>query len=136
MKAVLVGIIGAEKKLYYIIDTENKNSDGVVDDGKNPKIVNFWKTAIRQNSLQPIKTTAFHRLLWDGPEDGNRSRWERIFVNKTQNIDKMLLSGVVIVSDVLKSTNKTKSLNERASEFKTLMQTQNVEIVRNRAGRQ
>jgi hypothetical protein len=45
-------------------------------------------------------------------------------------------SGVVFSSDAMKSKAKEKSINHRATEFKTLMQTQNINIVRSRTGKQ
>ena len=132
MKAVFVGTIDSEKKFYYIIDAKNKESDGVVSDGETSKVVNFWKTASKSNTLKPIKSTNFHKFLWDNedPEGPDEDRWNRVFENKTQKISEHMFSGVQIVSDVLKSKIKAKSINYRISEFKSLLETQNTSIVR------
>lgn len=134
MKAVLVGTLGNEHKLYYVIDASSKKTDGVLSDGKNPKVVNFWKTAIGLNGLEPIKSSNFHKFLWDNEylEEEDEDRWKRIFVNKTQKIPADVLSGVTIINDVLKSKIKSKSIDQRVSEFKTLLETQNMSIVRNK----
>jgi len=133
MKAVLVATVSAEKKLYYIVDSNSKNQDGVLVDEKGSKVVNFWKTATKLNGLKPIKSSNFHKYLWDNDVDdleANEDRWKRIFVNKTQKIPENLLSGIPIVTDVLKSKIKSKSIDKRVFEFKALLQTQNVSIVR------
>jgi len=132
MKAILVGTMGDEHKLYYVIDSSSEKMDGVLSDGINPKLVNFWKTAVRLNGLTLIKSSNFHKFLWDNEysEDEDQDRWKRIFVTKTQKIPEDLLSGVTIVNDVLKSKMKSKSINQRVHEFKTLLETQNVSMVR------
>lgn len=134
MKAVLVATINDEQKLYYIVDSQLKGKDGVLSDGINPKIVDFWKTAVRLNGLKPIKTTNFHKFLWDNDfsDDSDEDRWNRVFINKTQKIPEHLLSGVTIVADVLKSKMKSKSIDRRVFEFKTLLETQNTAFVRNK----
>ena len=132
MKAILVGTMGDEHKLYYVIDSSSGKMDGVLSDGKNPKLVNFWKTTVRLNGLALIKSSSFHKFLWDNEylEDQDEDRWKRIFVTKTQKIPEDLLSGVTIVNDVLKSNIKSKSINQRVYEFKALLETQNVSMVR------
>jgi len=131
MKAVLVATVNGEQKLYYIVDSSSKNRDGVLSTEKDSKVVNFWKTATKLNGLKPIKSSNFHKYLWDNEsEDADEDRWKRIFVNKTQKIPENLLSGIPIVTDVLKSKMKSKSVNRRVFEFKSLLETQNVSIVR------
>lgn len=133
MKAILVATINEEKKLYYIVDSTSKDRDGVLSDDKGGKVVNFWKTATKLNGLKPIKSSNFHKYLWDNKsddQDADEDRWKRVFVNKTQKIPENLLSGVPIVADVLKSKMKSKSVDKRVFEFKSLLETQNVSIVR------
>lgn len=136
MKAVLVGIVHGDKKLFYVVDAKNDKTDGILDDGKNPKIVNFWATAMNARNLVPLRSTKFHDFLWDGASAENSDEWERVFIKKTQIVSQRMLAGVTISSDAMKAKAKEKSLNNRATEFKTLMQTQNINIVRDRMGRQ
>jgi hypothetical protein len=136
MKAVLAAVIDGEKKLYYVLDSKDKNSDGVLVNEDKPKLVNFWRTATRANNLVPLRSTKFHDYLWDGASSEDKEVWERIFIKKTQDIDNPMTSGLTISTDVMKSKPKEKSLNARAMEFKTLMQTQNINMVRNKAGKQ
>lgn len=136
MKAVLVATIDAEKKLYYVLDAKDKNSDGVLIHEDKPRVVNFWRTATRANNLVPLRSTKFHDYLWDGASGDDQEVWERVFVKKTQNVSNSMTFGLTISTDVMKSKPKEKALNARAMEFKTLMQTQNINIVRNKAGKQ
>jgi hypothetical protein len=136
MKAVLVATIDGEKKLYYVLDSRDKNSDGVLVNEDKSRVVNFWRTATRANNLVPLRSTKFHDYLWDGASGEDKEVWERVFVKKTQDVSDSMVSGVTISTDVMKSKPKEKSINNRAMEFKTLMQTQNINMVRNKAGRQ
>lgn len=135
MKAVLVGTIDGESRFFYIVDAKSRKSDGVVDDGSKPRVVDFWSTAMNARNLVPLRSTKFHDFLWDGASWENSDEWERIFVNKTQDVSPKILSGVTISTDAMKSKVKEKSINSRASEFKTSMQTQNLSMIRNRIGR-
>ena len=136
MKAVLVATVYGDKKLFYVVDAKDEKTDGVLDDGVKPKVVNFWATAMNAINLVPLRSTNFHDFLWDGASWDNSDEWERVFVKKTQVVSPRMSSGVVFSSDAMKSKVKEKSINHRATEFKTLMQTQNINIVRSRTGKQ
>lgn len=129
MKAVLVATIGGEKRLYYVIDAGSRSSDGVLEYDGKPKIVNFWDTVARSTDVSPIESTKFHDFLWNGAESDEDDSWVRIFINKTQSVDNRMLSGVTINSDVMKASIKKKSIDSRASEFKTILVTQNSSMV-------
>lgn len=129
MKAVFVATLGGEKKLYYVVDSDSQNSDGVVDNEGKPKLVNFWKTVANSTDISPIKSTNFHKFLWDGAESEDRDSWVRIFINKTQSVERSMLAGIAINNDVMKSSIKKKSINNRAMDFKSAMITQNGSII-------
>jgi hypothetical protein len=135
MKAVLVATIGGDKKLYYVLDATDRNSDGVLNDDGKPRLVNFWRTAVRANNLVPLRSTKFHDYLWDGASGDDSDVWERIFMRKNQSISNSMTAGLTISNDVMKSKPKEKSINNRAMEFKTLLQTQNINIIRTKTGR-
>lgn len=133
MKAVFVGKIG-QSKLYYVLDPSDKKSDGVIVPpvGK-PKVISFWDTAMSHPALKKLENSAFHQWLWQKPEDEKKKMWYRNFVLKTQPIDDRLLRGVPLNSDIMKAGAKTKSLNERAGEFKQLSITQNLHEIKRKA---
>jgi hypothetical protein len=136
MKAVLVATIDGEKNLYYILDAKDDKSDGVIDDGKKPRIVSFWRTAMKANNLVPLRLGKFYDYLWDGATGEDPEQWERIFLAKNQEVEKTMTSGLTISNDVMKAKTKEKSITTRAMEFKTLKETQNLNIIRNKVGRQ
>lgn len=136
MKAILVATIDGEKNLYYILDAKDINSDGVIDDGEKPRVVSFWRTAMKANNLVPLRLGKFYDYLWDGASGEDPEKWERIFLHKNQEVDKSMTSGLTISNDVMKAKQKEKSINFRAMEFKTLKETQNLNIIRNKVGRQ
>lgn len=135
MKAVLVATLKDSEKLYYVIDASNQESDGVLDNGGKPVVVNFWNTATAARNLVPLRTGKFHELLWDGLAGENPEEWERIFLGKTQKLSQDVTSGLRIVSDVMKSSQKKKTIDNRAFDFKTLLQTQNMSTLRNMTGK-
>lgn len=136
MKAVLVGSSGDEKKLYYLLDARSPQSDGVLSiDGKS-SVVNFWDTAMSLINLVPLLTTEFHKYLWEGfPDEEESERWERIFVKKTQQIDEELVRGLTFSKDIMKTKKKSALLDQRAFDFKTLLQTQSVSTIRGISGK-
>ena len=135
MKAVLVGNIDDYKKFYYVLDARDKNSDGVINDGQKSTVVNFWYTAMNTRNLVPLRTGKFHDYLWDGLDGDSPEAWERVFINKTQQVSEEYLSGTPISTDAMKQKSKTKGIDDRAFSFKTLLQTQNVSIVREITGK-
>lgn len=136
MNAVLVATIDGEKNLYYLLDSKDEQKDGVLDDGVKPRIVSFWRTAMKANNLVPLRLGKFYDYLWDGASGDDPETWERIFLRKNQEVEKSMTAGLTISRDVMKSKAKEKSINNRAMEFKTLKETQNLNIIRNKVGRQ
>lgn len=136
MKAVLVASSGEDKKLYYVLDARSKDTDGVLSiDGKS-SVVDFWDTAMSLLNLVPLLTTEFHKYLWEGFSDEEESeRWERIFVKKTQQIDEEMVRGLTFSKDVMKTKKKSLLVDQRAFDFKTLLQTQNASSIRGISGK-
>lgn len=123
MKAVFVGKIN-ESKLYYVIDSDNPLTDGVIVDGdEKHQIVSFWDTVRFAVDLKRNTQSAFHQYLWSSPSDEETEKWYRIFIKKSQPIEEKLLNGVQIRSDIMKAKIKGKSLLERADQFKTSLLT-------------
>lgn len=136
MKAVLVATSGKEKKLYYVLDSRSRDSDGVLSIDDKTKVVNFWDTATSMINLVPLLTTEFHKYLWNGfSDDEDSERWERIFINKTQTIEDRILNGVTVSQDVMKTQKKSALFDSRTVEFKSLLQTQSTSKLRGISGR-
>lgn len=117
MKAVLVGGVG-DDKVYYVIDAVGSSNDGAIvsPDGK-VIMIRFFSWASKNPSVRKIRNTKFHRLLWDSPIDPMKGKWFEIFVQKTQEIDKEVLDGVVIKTDLHPSGKTTKKKIDRIQSF-------------------
>jgi hypothetical protein len=136
VKSVLVASVGKDLKLYYVIDSTSTSNDGVLVIDGAPKIVNFWETAIAMRNLVPLMNSDFHKYLWDGGSDeDSQDRWERIFIKKTQSLEDSMTRGLTISTDVMKQKQKSKSINQRAFDFKSLLVTQNTSKIRGISGR-
>ena len=130
MKSVLVGEIYGGSKFYYIIDSRDRLSDGIIDHGSKQEVVNFWHTAISANDLVPLIKGKFNSYLWEGLEKDSPEKWKSIFLEKTEKVPDELLSGTPISTNVMKQQKKKKSISERAFSFKSIKQTQNTSILR------
>jgi len=108
MKAVLVGGIDDEK-LYYLIDSKGSSKDGVLvgSDGRTV-MIRFFSWVSQNPGIRKIRNTKFHRFLWDSPVDPSTGKWFDVFIKKSIEIDKSMLDGVVVVSDIKPSQKAIK----------------------------
>ena len=108
MKAVLVGGIDDEK-LYYLIDSKGSSKDGVLvgPDGRTV-MIRFFSWVSQNPGIRKIRNTKFHRFLWDSPVDPSTGKWFDVFIKKSTEIDKSMLDGVVVVSDIKPSQKAIK----------------------------
>jgi hypothetical protein len=134
MKAIFVGKTG-DAKLYYVIDSNNPLTDGVlVNESENPTVVSFWDTVRFSLDLKKNTQSKFHQYLWTTPSDEESEKWYRIFIRKSQKLEDSMLSGVQIRSDIMKAKIKEKSLLERADQFRTSLLTGSTYFVQKKTG--
>jgi hypothetical protein len=124
MKAVLVGGIGSDK-LYYVIDADTKEKDGVLEksDGKTVN-VDFMGFVSSCRGLRKIRTSRFHRSLWDSPKNPTKGSWYETFVSKTKPVNEKSLDGAVVVTSIGSNKKKIKAKNDAVTRF---MQTKTAE---------
>lgn len=117
MKAVLVGTIGNDK-LYYILDAEPGAEDGAIerDDGTVVRvdIISFTSSA---RGLKKIRTSAFHRKLWDAPRNMSAGSWYEIFITKSKEVDEKMLEGMPTYSALGKERKKTEKIKKKSLDF-------------------
>lgn len=117
MKAVLVGTVG-DDKLYYILDAAAGEKDGALEreDGSVVKVdlIPFTATA---RSLKKIRTSSFHRKLWDAPRNIASGSWYETFVAKSKEVDEKMLDGVPTYSALGKDRKKTEKIDKKSLEF-------------------
>jgi hypothetical protein len=134
MKAIFVGKIG-EAKLYYVVDSDNPLTDGVlINESENPAVVSFWDTVRFAVDLKKNTQSRFHQYLWSAPSDEESEKWYRIFIRKSQKLEDSMLNGVQIRSDIMKAKIKEKSLLERADQFRTSLLTGSAYFVQKKTG--
>ena len=129
MKAVFVGTIDSNN-LYYVLDSQNEDTDGVIVENGKPKVVSFWQTVITAQNVKKASGTPFLDFLWNAPSPEDEEGWHQIFLDKVMPIDEKLLNGSNVRTDIMGAKTKTKSIAERADSFKTLLRTQNVILLR------
>jgi len=117
MKAVLVGGIGSDR-LYYILDADPTEKDGIVE-RPNGKTVNvdFMDFVSSCRNLRKIRTSRFHRMLWDAPQNPTKGSWYETFIIKSKKINEKTLDGAVVLSSVGENRKKIKSKNDSAIGF-------------------
>jgi hypothetical protein len=129
MKAIFVGIID-NSNLYYLLDSRDQNTDGVIVDNGKPKVIPFWQTVLAAQNVKKASGTAFLDLLWNAPNKEDFEGWHQIFIDKVLPIDNKLLEGSSVRTDIMNAKAKNKNMLERADNFKTLLHTQNVILLR------
>lgn len=117
MQAVLVGVI-EDEKLYYIIDAGDSEEDGALvrQDGSVVD-VDFFSFCSRAYGLKKIRSTRFHRYLWDAPKNINSGNWYETFIAKSKEVNKNLLKGVNVLSAIGKNKAKIQKKNDAAIRF-------------------
>jgi hypothetical protein len=117
MKAVLVGTVG-DDKLYYIIDATANDKDGAIEreDGTVVRI-DFMSFSSSARSLKKIRTSPFHRKLWDAPRNMSSGSWYETFISKEKEVDEKMLAGLPVYSALGKDRKKIDKINEKSLEF-------------------
>lgn len=117
MGAVLVATAG-DKKIYYIVDSKDNSKDGVVEDsdGKTNE-VSFFSYIGKTTNIRPIKTTGFHRFLWEEPSEKDKKRWMETFILKVEAPDKRELEGAVVQDSLGKARKKKTNIDIKANAF-------------------
>lgn len=117
MKAVLAGFSG-EKKLYYILDANSRNSDGavVLPDGR-VITVSFFGFAMNARKLKKLIKTPFHKFLWSEPDGEMKKIWIDTFISKDRPIPKKFMDGIVVNTKIGNDAKKQKNVEARVKSF-------------------
>lgn len=120
VKAVLVGQFN-DLRLYYLIEPfGDLGRDGaIVDKRGSVRLINFVHFVTTTPNIKQFKFSKFHRFLWEpSNEQGELEKWNRIFLRKTQPLDKEMLVGTRIVDELGAEDIKKKDHQERAEYFR------------------
>ena len=117
MGAVLVGTAG-DKKLYYVVDSKDSSKDGIVEDsdGKTHE-VSFFSYIGKTTNIRPLRTSEFHKFLWDEPSEKNKIKWMEVFIQKIDDPDKNLMEGVAIQDSTGKARKKKTKIDRKVNAF-------------------
>jgi hypothetical protein len=125
VKSILVGKIN-DSRLYYVVDSIDSKSDGVIVDGiGDVSVVSFWGT-IKKNSVNKINNNSFHDYLWNGHKSEASGHWYSVFVTKAVPVSEELLDGAVINYDVLRRKSKMLDYENRAIDYRTSVSSQSI----------
>lgn len=117
MKAVLAATTG-KKKIYYLLDANSAESDGVVVNSENKATpINFFLFSSKMKKLNRIKNTPFHRFLWTTPDGEMKQIWMDTFVLKKRPIGKKFMENLVIHSQLGESSKKQKQTEMKVKAF-------------------
>lgn len=118
MKAVLVGTI-AEDKLYYIIDASHGEEDGAIEREDGSAIqIDFMSFVATARGINKIRSSKFHRQLWDSPKNLSSGKWFETFIKKTIAVDEATLESSPVYSSIGKGRKKSNTTAKKASDFK------------------
>lgn len=119
MRAVLVGLIGPDK-LFYDLDAKRGERDGIIekDNGKTIK-VDFMSFSATARGLKKLRSSTFHRFLWDSPSDVLGGAWYDSFIAKTRPIKDEMVEKIETHSSLGEARRSIKQKSESIENFIT-----------------
>jgi len=119
MRAVLAATAG-RKKLYYVLDADSADNDGVVVNAENKAItVSFFSFSSKMKKLKKIQNTPFHKFLWTEPDGEIKKIWIDTFVLKKRPIGKKFTEKLIIHSQLGEKAKKQKNTELKVKAFLT-----------------
>jgi hypothetical protein len=117
MRAVLVGSIHGDK-LFYVLDAGPDGDDGVVEKQDGGTVsVDFFAFTSKVSGLTKMRSSRFHRTLWDSPHSVTSGKWYETFITKTIDIDKTMLEGIKIYTSLGRNARNIKSKSDAVESF-------------------
>jgi len=118
MRAVLVAAV-EDDKIYYDLDAVGNQKDGILvrPDQSMVKIdlIDFSNSC---GGLLKIRTSKFHKFLWDGASGKKYETWKKTFFNKEKPVNESLLENVEIYESLGENKKKMQKTDEKAKTFK------------------
>jgi hypothetical protein len=117
MGAVLVATAG-DKKIYYVIDSKDPLKDGIIEDtdGKTHEVP-FFSYIGKTTNIRPMRSTNFHKFLWDEPSENNKKKWMETFILKIDDPDKNELEGVAVQESTGQARKKKTNIDRKVNAF-------------------
>lgn len=73
---------GNGEQVFYVIDPEENDYDGVVVREDRIVHVPFWSYTSRETGLTPVLASELSRELWDGKAARSNPNWSKKFVTR------------------------------------------------------
>ena len=122
-----------EGKLFYNVDANTTEKNALFVDKQEVETPVDLVSFIASNpNMTEVRSTPFHKFLWDGLEGQNADRWQRTFMDRSQPVDESLLKNIEVKKKPKKrlvATNK----NNQVMAFKSLSFSQQFEKMPNSA---
>jgi len=124
MLAILVGRV-EDDKLYYILDASESEKDAVLVRPDDSIVkVDLFDFCNSCGGLLKIRTSKFHKFLWDGFSSKKSEVWRETFIEKSREVNEKLLDGLEIYSALGKNKKKIDTATKKAKQFKKTIDTQ------------
>jgi hypothetical protein len=129
VKAVLVGTVSSDK-LYYVLDAGPSDKDGAVVKADGKIIyVDFMSFVHSSKTIRKIRTSRFHRSLWDAPKNPTSGSWYETFILKTKEVNEASLGGAIIQTSL---GNAKKKLDSKSAAIHEFLTTKSLEATRSK----
>jgi hypothetical protein len=118
MRAILVAAV-EDDKIYYDLDAKNEQKDAILvrPDGSMVK-VDFFDFANSCGGLLKIRTSKFHKFMWDGAAGKKANLWKSVFIDKTKDVSESVLENVDVFESLGKNRKKMLKTDKKAKAFK------------------
>jgi hypothetical protein len=118
MRAVLVGLVSADK-LYYVLDAGASEKDGAIEKENGSVImVDFFPFVATVRGLRKVRSSRFHRKLWDAPKSIASGSWHETFIRKSKAVDEALLDSYPVYSALGKNRKKADRITKTIEKVK------------------
>lgn len=117
MASILVATVG-DKKIYYVLDSKDSKKDGILENEDGTTVeISFFSYIGKTTKIKPLRSSNFHKFLWDEPSGKNREKWMEIFIEKIDTPNQNMLDGVVIQESTGKARKKKTSIDIKVNAF-------------------
>lgn len=118
MRAILVAVV-EDDKIYYDLDAKNEEKDAIlVRPDESMVKIDLFDFANSCGGLLKIRTSKFHKFLWDGAAGKRAQFWKSVFVDKTKEVSEAALENIDIFESLGEKRKKIEKIDEKAKTFK------------------
>lgn len=133
MLAVLVARV-EDDKLYYILDASEAEKDAILVRPDNSMIkVDLFDFCNSCGGLLKMRTSKFHKFLWDGFSSKKSNIWKETFIEKSRPVNEKLMDGLEIYSALGENKKKIDTTTKKAKDFKKTINTEKTSKIKTKS---